>query len=61
MHALRLIGSGHFAVLPAPNRHVAGDAVHDLKFGGVGALRVSHKAKLLITFYDISHDYSRLA
>lgn len=30
MHALRLIGSWHFAVPLAPNRHVAGDAVHDL-------------------------------
>lgn len=30
MHALRLIGGGHFAVLSAPNRNVAGHAVHDL-------------------------------
>ena len=30
MHAVRLIRSGHFAVPPAPNRHVARHAVHDL-------------------------------
>lgn len=30
MHARWLLGSGHFAVQPALNRHVAGEAVHDL-------------------------------